>query len=403
MKRILLPALALAACSEAAPPLATTTHDSAGVAIVQTSAAAAPQYDAIRVLDIGTVDGAPEYQLHRVSHLARLADGTVVVANGGTELRFFTADGEYLRRSGGEGGGPGEFRNISYLRALDGDSLLAYDVMNRRISIIAPDGAHARDFTPPSDSAGNPMQVMAALADGTLLVRARANPPREMQEQVRRDTLQFAVAMPTMAHPIPRTYGGMESKITIGMQGSTISSVSIAQLPVSRNNYTGATADAFVIASSDTYELHTWDDMGALVRIVRRDDVPPQPVDDALFERVIDARVAEIVRRGPERAGAPAPDGDAIRASYRALPRVPTAPAFEGMVVADDGAVWTRRFSADAADTHLWDVHDGTGAVTHVVALPAAFRPLLLVTDTVYGVQRDELDVEHVVAYRVQR
>jgi hypothetical protein len=90
------------------------------------------------MLTIGSVEGTPEYELYRASSAARLSDGRIVVANGGTnELRFFDRSGRHIASVGRTGEGPGEFRDLQRVWTLTGDSLLAYDFMPARLSVFS--------------------------------------------------------------------------------------------------------------------------------------------------------------------------------------------------------------------------------------------------------------------------
>ena len=53
--------------------------------------------------------------------------------------------------------------------------------------------------------------------------------------------------------------------------------------------------------------------------------------------------------------------------------------------------------------TPEWEVFDREGRLLGVVTLPADFRPLRFVGDDIYGVQRDDLDVQYVVRLRIER
>ena len=48
-----------------------------------------------------------------------------------------------------------------------------------------------------------------------------------------------------------------------------------------------------------------------------------------------------------------------------------------------------------------WDVFDREGRFLGVVTMPPRFRPSLFLDDTIYGVWRDELDVQYVVRLRI--
>ena len=108
-------------CTGADLPRTSTTIDSAGVTIVEST-------DPIWSIDegwylspapsvtIGMMEGPDEYLLDRATSGVRLADGTIVVANSRSlELRFYDSTGSHLFTRGGEGGGPGEFRSMGFL------------------------------------------------------------------------------------------------------------------------------------------------------------------------------------------------------------------------------------------------------------------------------------------------
>jgi hypothetical protein len=80
----LLPALA--ACGGDARAAGPAVRDSAGVRIVENGAPAWKEGEGWRLaaepaLDIGMVDGPPQYQFGDVAGVVRLGDGTVVVAD----------------------------------------------------------------------------------------------------------------------------------------------------------------------------------------------------------------------------------------------------------------------------------------------------------------------------------
>ncbi len=90
-----------------------TVRDSAGIRIVESTEPAEDRPWVISdspLFQVGNVSGRPEYELYRVRGALRLSDGSIVIANGGTdELRWYSLTGEFLHSAGGTGEGPGEF------------------------------------------------------------------------------------------------------------------------------------------------------------------------------------------------------------------------------------------------------------------------------------------------------
>ena len=128
---ILAMAYAVAGCSdEQANPGAFSVRDSAGVRIVENLVPVAEVNDTCRVsfgptLDIGVAEGDQAYELYRAFDGTRLPDGRVAVAiEGAQEVRVFDGNGSFLYAFGGEGDGPGEFRDPYQVWRIPGDSLV---------------------------------------------------------------------------------------------------------------------------------------------------------------------------------------------------------------------------------------------------------------------------------------
>jgi hypothetical protein len=134
-----------------------SVRDSAGVRVVELPLAAlasppgelaffSPDPEAGPALRVGVVEGSEAYQFTALSGGARLADGNhVVLERPSRTLRFYDPEGRHLRTVGGNGDGPGEFRNPSLLHVLPGDTLLVLDQQQQRLHWFAPDGVFLHD------------------------------------------------------------------------------------------------------------------------------------------------------------------------------------------------------------------------------------------------------------------
>ena len=88
------------------------------------------------LLTLGAVDTPWAQQFHEIGGVTRLRDGTVVVLNRGSgELRAFDPSGRHLWSAGGRGEGPGEMRarqdHRAHLRRLAGDTLQVANGLDR--------------------------------------------------------------------------------------------------------------------------------------------------------------------------------------------------------------------------------------------------------------------------------
>ena len=155
--------------------LRSTVRDSAGVTIVENERPPPDSRLGWRVgptpaVTIGTTEGDPAYELFRVGDAMRLVDGRIVVANMGSgELRVFDSDGVHLESWGGQGDGPGEFGAMAPggLEPWPGDSLMAREPFQRRLSIFSIRGTFGRAFRLQGDYAS----VVGPLPDGRILAQ----------------------------------------------------------------------------------------------------------------------------------------------------------------------------------------------------------------------------------------
>jgi hypothetical protein len=51
--------------------------------------------------------------------------------------------------------------------------------------------------------------------------------------------------------------------------------------------------------------------------------------------------------------------------------------------------------------SRAWDVFDADGRYLGVVDMPLRFQPVRFLGNAIYGIQRDELDVQYVVKFQV--
>jgi hypothetical protein len=157
---------------------------------------------------------------------------------------------------------------------------------------------------------------------------------------------------------------------------------------------------AFVVAGD---RLHTADSEHAQVRILSPDGTPRMLVRWAHTARRIDAQAAQRAReqRLNESDARERPE---IERMFRDLPMPVTMPAFSTIRVDDDLNLWVQAYLApgDEGETS-WTIFDRDGRVVTRLDMPAGLDPTHIGTDFVLGVWRNELDVEHVRLYRLDK
>ena len=390
----LLPvALAVAACATDSPEhREPVVRDSAGIRIVENTTPQWQEGEVWRlspepVVDIGGGDREEE-QLFRVVGALRLSDDRIVVANGGTnEIRFYGPEGAFLSASGGEGEGPGEFRSLSAVRRLRGDSLFAQDVRLYRGSVFDGQGRFIRTVQPLASRGRSSIDIV--FDDGMMLGSSI----------VRLNVADIKLGLFRMAFTFYRFDGTGDLVDTLGVypgfelyvvpsQGGVPSTYSH---PISRATYFQFLPDGYYVADNDTYEVQKYAPDGKLQQIVRRLTVPVQ----------VEPQHMETLR---ERALAAITDDDRRRRTeqfYRDMPLPETFPAYSGIVVSVEDYLWVREYDLPGNEANNWSVFDAEGTLRGTLGLPPRFQPLDIGPDYIIGVWRDADDVEHVRMYEL--
>jgi hypothetical protein len=370
-------------------------RDSAGVKIVENSAPAWKEGQGWRLsaepaLDIGMVDGPPEYQFGRVTGAVRLGDGTVVVGDDQSKnLRFFDRAGRYLRTVGREGGGPGEFGALASVAA-QGDTLVVGDYNNRRVTVFAPDGRLVRAM--PLDAGGTEafVRTLGSFRDGSVLLSSVTSSDRS---GLSRDSVTYLLLGP--AGGPPRELGRFpgDEMFTHAEEGGPVMG---GPRGFGRAATLAAVPDGFFYGSSDRFEIGRYDEAGKLLRLVRAPH-SPRPVTPADVERFKEMR--RQMAQDPSRAQL----RGLIEKSLAAMPFAETMPAHGELRADAAGGLWVSDYRLTSDDPGRWTVFDPEGRMLGTVATPARFRVFEIGTDYVLGVWRDDMDVEHVRLFTLEK
>ena len=100
----------------------------------------------VEILEIGELAGADVYHFVDVAAGARLENGDLVVADAGSRrVRWYDADGRYLRDLGAPGEGPGEFRSPAQVSIGGDGQIVIWDAGHWRLSRFDARGDHVGD------------------------------------------------------------------------------------------------------------------------------------------------------------------------------------------------------------------------------------------------------------------
>jgi hypothetical protein len=402
--------LALWACNVAicaAQDRGATTHDSAGIRIVDNASPlwTARTLNQIPALTLG-VNGDAAEQFGKVVGAVRLSDGSVVVADGkNAELRLFSAAGKFIRKIGQTGEGPGDFRGLWSIFRQAGDTVVAWDLRLHRLTGFTADGkvrrtiavGHPPTIPGPRGGAIPNLTVIGPLQDGSVMASHRSfriNPPTGNYS----DSL-FVVHVSADGKPVPIvTLFLGESYVFFSADNKMMTG---DDRPLSAKSSVATEPEGLWYTGGVRYELRDYDMKGKLRRIVRvrHPLTPVTRADIAAFG----ARAMEEVKHEKfrdESLRQPAIDLQQSLQKWLSFPA--TMPAFTALKVDVNGNVWAREYG-DSTKVQHWDAFDRSGRLLGVVDMPAGLDVLEIGTDYVLGRLRDQDDVDSVRLYRFTR
>ena len=387
--------LAVPGCQPEAERSGTVVRDSAGVLIVENSEYAWPDGHGWRLasqpaLDIGANDTDPNHQLFQVVGAVRLSDDRIVIANSGTgELRFYDISGMFISKAGRKGGGPGEFQGLKWLGRTGGDSLLAFDWRNRRLSIFDPVGNFVRSVTLDDLAPAPPSHTYVGLfGDGSLMIGAqRLFASSTIQSGVHDDTI-FHLRFDSrgVTHDTIGRHPGAESYILVHDGG-----LELVPLPFGRTPRTAVHQSAYYFGRGDSYVIGLYSAAGRLTRSIRN----RQPNVEV---------TADDRKRYIERSIEGIDDDDERRVIESLMSDIPfpaAMPAYAELRLDSDGYLWVENYRKAEDERPHWTVFDPNGRMLGRVELPDRFTIHQIGRDFILGSVKDEMDIEHVRLYEL--
>ena len=342
-------------------------------------------------VSIGELEGEEPYMLHWAGSLAKLSDGRIMVGNhGSSEVRMFDASGGHLVSWGGEGEGPGEFMTLTRAAPWPGDSIVAWYSSGLSISVFDSDGNYGRSFVLQSGEAEvwRRPRPIAVRADATIL--AIRDPEDADTAVVEIWDADGALSASLGTHP------HREVIVTTNERGSRELS-----LPAyGRELVTGQWGDLVVASHTTRYEIRAFRGDGTLARIVRREHVlrtPTQEDREPYIEEQL-AMYATIPDFPPEMV-------EQARKSFESTPLAEAFPAFSRVLSDAAGNLWVREydFPREERPAPLWTVFDPEGRVLGFIETPKGLRIGQIGEDYILGHYRDELDIEYVQVWPLER
>lgn len=362
----------------------------------------------VEEIRIGTLEGPAETTFGRVANVGVDASGRIHVVDAQARtVRVFDPAGTYLHSVGHEGEGPGELQQPSGIAFHPDGRLLVRDFGNTRINVYSADGEPLDTWRLPGGfSHGYPLHIDTAGHTYTAIIAEPLEPIGWRMGLLHFDPngqIVDTVRIPEWDYEPPvltavRRSDGRES----GWSRSNVPFTPTESWTLSPFGY-------FVGGVSTRYVVDLFRRDAPVLRIERL--TPPVPVlpderEDRERIMVNNMRRTESGWRW---------DG----------PGIPEhKPPFHSLQIDDDGRIWVAlyqpgRLRDDAADIPdveesgfarsrwieplVYDLFEPDGRFLGTLPMPDRFRPHFARGDLVWGVIRDELDVEYVVRYRLMR
>jgi len=398
----ILAAGALVACGPADDTgVQTQFTDSAGVVIAESSGlpetgAGGWVLDQKPSLSIGTLEGDPSYQFHRISGAVKLSDGRIAVSdNGDHELRVYSSDGTFLTRFGREGEGPGEFQEILVLGTMGLDTLVVLDGSQRRVSLFDPGEGFLRQALLPEE-AGVTLHSNGMFADGSIvfggaltLAAAREAPASGYQ---RLTNPYYSVTVDGEGITHFGEFPGTEVYWTVGvMNGRETRAAGFVLFGKSPRAW--ARGDRLALGTRDRFEVTLFEPSGDLVRIVRV-YLPPVAVTSEHLDGLLQERLAQL----------PSPDlAPAVRNAFADTPHAETMPPFEALLLDSEGVLWVEDYHLPGDTLRTWTVFDEEGVPKTRLSLPYANQVFEIGGDYVLALFENDLGVHFLRMYPLAR
>lgn len=302
-----------------------------------------PQWGATLTLElearVGVLEGAPEYELGRVSQVAVGAGNAFVIADDAIPaLRIFDSTGTFVRVIGRLGDGPGEYRAMGGVRTLPDGRIVLWDNRRRMLTTYSDTGAVLATAMVPSGLYSS--ELLHVERDGTAWVRTVVLEPETLLNPLLPRSMPHAWIRLSPDGVVRDTV--FEPALAERVPSFALWSVTGYDRPFPRERLNTVSVLGDVISGDNsTYAFERRARDGTVQRVQRvLDPVPVRAGERAEWEAW--ARFMEEQARNRP-ANARAINLDPINVRYE-IPRY--KPAYRALHSDADGRVWVQRYVA---------------------------------------------------------
>lgn len=396
---ILPAAIALAACADGPATSAFTERDSLGIRILESHEPEWTEDHRWRVssepaVEIGLAEGPEEYQLYRVYGAMRLDEGEILVTNSGSgELRFYDAEGRFVNGAGRQGGGPGEFARFSSMRMWRaGSGSIAVEADVNRVNVFDMGGALLRTVRMETPSDAPRVFMSGVFGDDSWFAMAPAGGGRLTGLPGEILQLEFVYLRYTPEGTVLGELLRIAGRPRMVHEYGQIRHFPYVPLAPEPNLVPGG--DRLYVARGSASEIEVRDLDGALTALIRW-DAPDQASTADIWNDYEREYLAAIGDDDQRRQYAHFLNED--------LPLPDRVPAVQSLMVDAGGNLWVERFRFFWETQPAWDIFSEAGRWLGSIETPEGFDVYDIGADYVLGRSRDDLGVERVQLFELDR
>lgn len=388
-------ALLLVACSERTESEQSSIgiRDSSGVKIaysIPSSSIAQCRLSPKPTLEIGKENANEAYLFARISAVASLSDGRIVVLDRGNfEVRVFNEVGEWLYSFGAKGEGPGEFESPQGLWTGEGDIIYIGNYIPWRLEVFSPEGIFVRTIS--FDKIRTLPVLRTVMFDGTSVMA-------ELDISIL-SKLDFS---PTFYDLVYSDSNGVSSDTVATIPGPTYGTFDHHQ-PIVMNpvfepsSSMDGTRNNFIVGwgGKAEYSVYNLSELSRPKMVVRW---------KSLSDRLVSTSALKLHYQQNQINQAGNIDQRTInQLTHPDRPVEKYFPAFKEAKMGRDFKVWISRYKRpeDEKDNR-WLIFEDNGLFMCHIDLPIDFKMLEAGSNYILGVQKNQNGLERIVKYELR-
>jgi len=341
---------------------------------------------------LGAVEGEAHELFSDIRDVTVLSDGSVAIADGGSqEIRIFSESGQYLRSLGRAGEGPGEFAGgLAWLREISDGRLVAFDRRNLRMTFfdLVDGSVSSETLERPAESRLTP-NTEPMLDNGGVLLYFVSQAPRVSGEtgvQTWQDSVIYLWYDDAGGDGsvIGRGLGDEGYAVRVENRGV------LGELPLGTRQLVATGRRVAAWGNSESTSLHIVDEEGNVNKVTLA--MPRTVLTADMWRKHRDIHVSNSRESARE----------AIELLFERIEKPLTLPLIGEILIDDTDRLWASTAEV-GEERRSWFVWTSNGRLLGRAELPEDAEIVEIAQGHVYGVTVDSLGVERVVKWRLER